>query len=109
MFSSDTYAGCSVGKLDFYYGSEATKCEVHSDKSDAYCADIGCNEREWCFVASYNDKDLWIMCESELRSRSPIMNSYSPLECLVTGMEIYFEENKHVCSFVFLDDPISMN
>ena len=109
MFSSDTYAGCSIEKLDFYYGSEVTKCMIHSDKSDEYCADIGCSEREWCFVASFNDKDLWIICESEMRSRSPEMNSYSPLECLITGMEIYFRENRHLCSLHLIDESISMN
>ena len=67
MYSNDDYAGMTIGQLEFYYGYEVTKCLKHPDKSDEYCENMDCDEREWCFEVSLGEKSIWIISKSELK------------------------------------------
>jgi len=111
MFYSDDYAGASIGKLEFYYGYEATKCLRHPEKSDEYCESVDCDEREWCFEVSIDNRVIYELSKSELDQKHPTTGLYSPLEYLLAGIETYFKENKHICSLhlLLLDERIIKN
>jgi len=111
MYCSDDYAGASIGKLEFYYGYEATKCLRHPEKSDEYCESVDCDEREWCFEVSIDNRVIYELSKSELDQKHPTTGLYSPLEYLLAGIETYFKENKHICSLhlLLLDERIIKN
>ena len=58
VYGSDDYWGLSVGKYKFYFGYEYLMCLKHSDCS--------CDDKEWCFVASVDDKEVMRIPESRL-------------------------------------------
>lgn len=109
MYCNDDYAGMTIGPLEFYYGYEVTKCATHPTKSQQYCEDMDCCDREWCFAVSKGDDNLYTLSESELKKKNPDDNLYSPIKCLVAGVETYFKENKHTCSLHLIDDRIVNN
>ena len=109
MFCSDDYAGASIAKLDFYYGYDATKCLRHPDHSEDYCDSMDCDEREWCFEVSIDERTIYELSKSELDKKHPDTGLYSPLEYLIAGIETYFEENKQTCSLHLLDERILNN
>jgi len=109
MFCSDDYAGASIGKLDFYYGYEATKCLRHPENSEDYCESVDCDDREWCFEASVDNRVIYELSRSELEKLHPDVGLYAPLEFLIAGIETYFEENKQTCSLHLLDERIYKN
>ncbi len=104
MYANDDYAGMSIGKLDFYYGYEVTKCLKRPKKTEEWCDENDCENREWCFVVSSGDKRLWIVSESELKKKNPNDDLYDPLRSLVAGIENYFKEHSHVCSLHLIED-----
>ncbi len=49
-YSAGDYAGMTCDNYMFYYGYEHTLCPAHG-----YDEACGCDESEWCFVASERD------------------------------------------------------
>ena len=58
VYGSDDYWGLSVGKYKFYFGYESEMCLKHSDCS--------CEDKEWCFTAGVDEKEVMRIPESRL-------------------------------------------
>ena len=109
MYSNDDYAGMTIGPLEFYYGYEVTKCLKHPKKSAEYCEHMECDVRELCFVVSKGEDNILVISNSELQKKNPDEALYSPIQCLVAGVETYFKENKQTCSLHLIDERIVNN
>ena len=74
---SDDYAGVEGlnGGVGFYYGYEHTRCPKHGD-------DCTCDDREWCFVAMHDGKDVCVIPRSQLNVR----DTWNCMECLIAGI-----------------------
>lgn len=104
MYANDDYAGMSIGKLEFYYGYEVTKCLKHPKKDEEWCDEHDCENREWCLAVTCGDKTIWIISKSELEKKNPDDTLHNPITYLVTGIETYFRENSHKCSLHLIED-----
>lgn len=73
---SDDYAGIEGlnGGVGFYYGYEHQVCPRHNDCS--------CDEKEWCFVAMLDGKDICVIPHSKLN----VGSKWNCMECLVAGI-----------------------
>lgn len=89
VYGSDDYAGASAGDYDFYFGYEVEKCPVKSHRSKDDCDNAECEEREWCFTATKNGKEIVRWAESEF--------SYSQADDierkLILGMAKFIKEH----------------
>lgn len=61
LFWSDDYAGLRTGELDFYFGYERTSCPHGHDADCDYC-----DEKEWCFVARRDGREVARYTQGEL-------------------------------------------
>ncbi len=58
VYGSDDYVGMSIGRYQFYFGYEMTMCLKH--------ADCSCDDKEWCFTAMVDGKEVMRIPRSKL-------------------------------------------
>ena len=61
IYRSDDYCVLDNGVYTFYYGYEKTFCNKHG-----YDSDCDCDDQEWCFVVSENNKEICSIPATEL-------------------------------------------
>ena len=89
-YSSGDYAGVSTKDgLNLYYGYERTFCPDHGKDNENACYEDGCDQSEWCFVATLEGKEFVRWSESEFaQGENPPM----PSDFLLLGIAKFIEE-----------------
>ena len=82
---SDDYIWAGIEWFDFYYWYEETYCKKHKKIDD--CEDrYDCEEREWCFTARINNKEVMRIPSSELSV------DWNVEECLISWMLMFIKK-----------------
>ena len=89
VYCSDDYAGLEAWKYKFYFGYEETMCPVKGHKED--CEDNGCEKREWCFVATVNNKKVMRIPASKLYPKK----QEEPMFFLLSGIGLFLQKEKY--------------
>jgi len=90
VYYSDDYAGCDAERHSFYFGYEKTFCKLHGKDEDCECED-----KEDCFVAIVDNKEVLRLTRTELEKltsyASPELSE--PPQYLLIGVMEYFNQN----------------
>jgi len=88
VYYSDDYAGCTNGKQEFYFGYEMTFC-----KRDGKDSDCECKNKEDCFVATVDKKEVLRLTRTEIEKlvnyASPKLSE--PPQYLMAGIMKYLQ------------------
>jgi hypothetical protein len=82
FFHASDYAGLEFKNGDFYYGYEHSICtECGNTNKGEFCDSCEDVDREWCFVAAFNDEKI-IIPFSKLGAK----DMFNVIDCLNTGI-----------------------
>lgn len=88
VYTSDDYCGMTCSKYSFYFGYEVTECPIKSHKDEEDCDNKNCDKREWCFVASIDDKDVMKKRASQIWFKE----GDEPFFYLLAGIGLFLKE-----------------
>lgn len=80
VYMSDDYAGLKIGRYHFYYGYEKLVCTNHNDED--------CQNCEWAFVATLDDRELMRIGYSQLSG-----DGFSVEKNLIVGLGCFIESH----------------
>ena len=82
FYSASDYAGLTAKNASFYYGYEHSVCHVCGNKNKGeYCNDHPEADRDWCFVANFDGKEIVIPFRKLQRK-----DMFDVVDCLLTGI-----------------------
>lgn len=90
VYGSDDYCGMVTGERAFYYGYERTSCPNHGTE------ECECDEREWCFTAREDGKEVARYTTSELEASASRQERYREVDAyLLLGIGKYLASEPH--------------
>jgi hypothetical protein len=82
FYSASDYAGLNTKDASFYYGYEYSICHICGKKNNGeYCDDHPESDRDWCFTASFDGKEIVIPFQKLQHS-----DMFDVVGCLLVGI-----------------------